>query len=58
MLSSQYITALTNLASHHQKGLHRRDVIEMDIPEIKANTSFMDQRIERESYQCPIGYFR
>jgi len=58
MLSSQYITALTNLASHHQKGLHRRDVIEMDIPEIKANTSFMDQRIERESYQCPNGYFR
>jgi serine/threonine protein kinase len=57
MLSSHYITALQNLARGNGR-LVRRDVIEMEIPESKSNSSFLDNRIERESYQCPVGYFR
>jgi serine/threonine protein kinase len=57
MLSSHYITALQNLARSNGR-LVRRDVIEMEIPEMKSNSSFLDNRIERESYQCPVGYFR
>lgn len=62
MISSQYVTALQALTQSH-RDLVRRDVIEMDLPNFEAeaeqnNSTFLDMRLSRDSYQCPNGYFR
>lgn len=62
MISSQYVTALQALTQSH-RDLVRRDVIEMDLPDFEAeaeqnNSTFLDMRLSRDSYQCPNGYFR
>lgn len=62
MISSQYVSALQALTQGN-RGLVRRDVIEMDLPNFeeeaeKNNATFLDQRLTRDSYQCPNGYFR
>ena len=59
MLSSEYVTALQAMTQQH-RDLVRRDVIEMGVQRNEQNTtqSFLDKRLNRESYQCPNGYFR
>ena len=62
LLSSQYISAIQDLAAGHRE-LHRREVIEMDTPltdqrDNSGNISGLQARLDRDSLQCPTGYFR
>jgi len=61
LLSSRYITAIQALAAGHRE-LHRREVIEMDSPIFDhgelGNVSGLQARLDRDSIQCPLGYFR
>lgn len=63
LLSSQYIVAIQDIAQGHRE-LHRREVIEMDVPESLdvlerlTNATGLETRIEKDNIQCPLGYFR